>query len=147
MRGYFTFVFVLLVIVSNGQQKGKDFLYSISFAECFKKDVVGLKLNGKMVIKARQVTSNPVLGITKLGAYQDSEAIWASDENFSEKQPPLTIADTLDLSIYLNGKWKTFTINLNRGKILFINHCAFGDSSSTESSLTIDQYKDKVLLD
>jgi hypothetical protein len=124
-----------------------DFDYSIAFAGCFENDKVALKLNGIVVMEPVRVTSNPVLGITKVGVFQDKEAAWFSSGDKTQKLSPISVNDSLSISVSLNGRWNDFKIDLRRGKTMLINACLEQIDGKNKRMVTVDQHKGTVLLD
>lgn len=121
----------------------EDFEFSISFAACFQNDKVGLKINGTTLINSQKVTSNPVLGLTHLEAYQDNKALWVIKNDIKQQFPLLPKGKKIVLNIMLNGKWREFNVDMEKGKIIFIDNCLQG----SKQDLSIKQFKEMVLLD
>jgi hypothetical protein len=121
----------------------EDVEFSISFASCFYNDIVGLKVNCNTLINPQKVTSDRVLGITYLGAYQNNKALWVGEKDNKKQFPKLLIGKKVTLNIMLNGKWRLFNVDLEKGKIVFIENC----SNGAIQELSIKQFKEPVLLD
>jgi hypothetical protein len=138
------FSFSLFALTSSGQETKEGFEFSISFAACFQNDLVGLKVNGKTLIRTQKVTSDPVLGITHLSAYQDNKAVWVTNKDTKQQFPLFANNKMVKLNIMLNVKWSDFNVDLEKGKIIFIDNCFL---QGTRQELTIKQFRKTVLLD
>lgn len=101
-------------------------------------------MNGKTLITSQKVTSDPVLGITHLGAYQDNKSVWVTIKGTKQQFPLLAKSKLVTLKIMLDGKWSKFDVDLEKGKIIFIDNCFL---KGTRQQLTIKQFRETVLLD
>lgn len=124
-----------------------DFVYSITFAGCFDNDKVALKLNGLAIIETTFVNSNPVLSITNVGVFQNKKGIWLSSGDKKQRFPPIGVSDSLSISIFLNGGWNDFKVDLRNGKTMLINACFEQLRGKNKRKVTVDQHKGTVLLD
>jgi hypothetical protein len=146
MRKLLIYLLIVLYLPSFGQKSKEDFTYSIVFASCFQKDLVGLRVNGITLISSQIVSSDPVIGITQLGAYQDDKAVWVANKTDKKSLPLLTIKDSILVEVMLNGKWTKFSIDLKDGKIIFIDNCFVLEDGDRIQKVTLKQHKETVLL-
>ena len=146
MRIILIYIFSIYSLTSLGQKAKEDFKYSIVFASCFQNDLVGLKVNDTTLISSQRVSSDPVIGITQLGAYQDNEGVWVANKTEKKKLPLMAVRDNISLEVMLNGSWTKFYIVLKEGKIIFIDNCFVQEHGRKKQKLTVKQHKETVQL-
>ncbi len=136
-------------MVTLGFQKKYKYDFTIMIASCFDSDTVDIKINGQEIINNAVVTSDFSTGLTRLFLYQNEDGLFAFWENNNKKRlNRINSKREISFDIFINGTRTTKTINLKKGKIVFVDNCSIKDDNGQFTEhVTFRQFKRKVTVE
>jgi len=136
-------------MLTLGFQKKYKYDFTVMIASCFDSDTLDIKINGQEIIDNAVVTSDFSTGLTKVFLYQAEDGLFVFRENNNKKK--LNRIDSkrdISIDIIINGTQTTKTVNLKKGKIVFVDNCSVkGDNEQITEQVTFRQFKKKVTVE
>jgi len=139
---------LLSTFLNAGEEKSKHH-FSVVVASCFHSDTVGLNINGNVVIDNEIASSDFSTGVTNIAVYQTDGGLFTFSGNDDGKRlNPVEFKRNITVEILVNGIRTIRTIDLKKGKIIFVDNCSFEEAKGqTSKRVMFKQFRKTVALE
>jgi len=144
----FTIILLSFIVATNViGQKLNDIDFNIILASGFESDTISLKVNNNNIIESEIITSNLSLGLTGLSVYQNKNNLVVISNNEKALKEKVLLDKKIDIEVNVNNKVYFKTINLKKGKNIFIDFDDYIDNEIVIKKIFFRQYKKTVIVE